>query len=111
MCVKYVRFRWVFLFFFLLVFLFGVSVIYTHVLNEYTRLNKLFTWCFWIAIICYLYTAICNPGVIIPTEDNTIESKDDLESEGYTYCAICQLYRPPTAKHCSACGVCIDKYD
>ena len=69
-----------------------------------------FSPCFWMSLVCYLYTAICNPGIIIPTHNNSIENSNQLEREGYSYCTICQLYKPKDSYHCSICGVCIAKY-
>ncbi|CBK23902.2 uncharacterized protein [Blastocystis hominis] len=62
-------------------------------------------------MFCYIYTGTMNPGVIIRDENNAIENGDDLEKQGYTYCSICQLYRPPKANHCNICGVCFYNYD
>lgn len=52
-----------------------------------------------------------DPGIIRPSEDNSEENKNSLEPLGYTYCTICGVYRPPSAYHCSDCGVCFLKYE
>lgn len=61
------------------------------------------------AILSFLYTATCNAGVLVMNEDNSIENQDQLECQGWSYCAICKLFRPPGAKHCKDCGVCFEK--
>ena len=62
-------------------------------------------------ILSYLYTGVCDAGVITPNEDNAIENADQLEKQSYTYCTICKLFRPPKAAHCSRCGVCFRNMD
>ena len=62
-----------------------------------------------VALFSYLHTSMRDPGIIRPSEDNSIENKNSLEPLGYTYCAICGVYRPPNACHCSDCGVCFLK--
>ena len=64
-----------------------------------------------VTIVSYLYTSLCDPGIIRPSEDNSEENKNSLEPLGYTYCTICGVYRPPGAYHCSDCGVCFLKYE
>ncbi|OAO16433.1 hypothetical protein AV274_1842 [Blastocystis sp. ATCC 50177/Nand II] len=54
-----------------------------------------------VTIVSYLYTSLCDPGIIRPSEDNSEENKNSLEPLGYTYCTICGVYRPPGAYHCS----------
>ena len=66
---------------------------------------------FVIGTLSYLYTATCNAGVLISNEDNSIENGEVLEKDGWSYCQICQLYRPIGATHCSDCGVCFERYD
>lgn len=61
-----------------------------------------------ICLLSYLYTAMCNPGIVVKSEDNSVENQERLESQEYTYCSICDLYRPPKANHCSVCGVCYE---
>lgn len=63
-----------------------------------------------IGTLCYLYTATCNAGVLVSNEDNSIENGDVLEKKGWSYCQICQLYRPVGATHCGDCGVCFERY-
>ena len=58
-----------------------------------------------------LYTGLINPGLVIATEDNQLSQSDSLESQNYSYCLICQCYRPPKSYHCSMCNVCIEGYD
>lgn len=62
-----------------------------------------------IGTLCYIYTATCNAGVLVSNEDNSIENGEVLELKGWSYCQICQLYRPIGATHCSDCGVCFEK--
>lgn len=64
-----------------------------------------------IAALSYLYTGICDAGVITPNEDNAIENADQLEKLSYSYCTICKLFRPPKAAHCPRCGVCFRNMD
>ena len=64
-----------------------------------------------IGTLCYLYTATCNAGVLVSNEDNSIENGDVLEKKGWSYCQICQLYRPVGATHCGDCGVCFERYN
>ena len=59
-----------------------------------------------LTLLCFFYTATCNAGVLVVNEDNSIENQDVLEKQGWSYCAICKLYRPPNARHCKECGVC-----
>ena len=59
-----------------------------------------------ITILSYLRTSLFDPGIIRPSEDNSLENKSILEPCGYTYCSVCGLYRPPRAYHCSECNVC-----
>ena len=74
-----------------------------------TVAKYLYVICYVIALFCYIYTGTMNAGVIIRDENNAIENGDDLEKQGYSYCSICQLYRPPKAMHCNICGVCFYK--
>ena len=60
--------------------------------------------------LAYVYTATWDAGVIRPSEENSIENGNRLESQNYSYCSICQLYRPPGANHCHRCGVCFEGY-
>ena len=67
--------------------------------------------CTVLMVLFYLYTGICDAGVITRDEDNSIENGDRLEKLSYSYCTICQVYRPPHAAHCSKCGVCFRNLD
>ena len=58
--------------------------------------------------LAYVLTATWDAGVIRPNEENSVENGSALESQNYSYCAICQLYRPPGANHCHRCGVCFE---
>lgn len=57
--------------------------------------------------LSYLYTGICDPGVIRRSTANSLANKVRLESQHYVYCSLCDLYRPANAAHCQQCGVCI----
>lgn len=61
--------------------------------------------------LSYLYTGICDPGVIRRSTSNSLANKMRLESQHYVYCSLCDLYRPPKAAHCPQCGVCILDHD
>ena len=63
-----------------------------------------------LCIISYFHTSLRDPGIIRPSEDNSLENKLTLEPLGYTYCSICGVYRPPQSYHCSYCNVCFLKY-
>ena len=102
--------RWVFMFFLFLLTLLGVIVYYTIDLVTLKIARYMYVISYACAMFCYIYTGTMNPGVIIRDENNAIENGDDLEKQGYTYCSICQLYRPPKANHCNICGVCFYKY-
>lgn len=62
-------------------------------------------------LISYFHTALCDPGIVRPSEDNSIENRDSLEPLGYSYCSICNLYRPPNSYHCNDCNLCFLEYD
>lgn len=95
---------------FLSLLVFGIIINMVDIWKEYRKIKLAYNTCFWMSLVCYLYTAICNPGIIIPTHNNSIENSNQLEREGYSYCTICQLYKPKDSYHCSICGVCIAKY-
>ena len=61
--------------------------------------------------LSYLYTGICDPGVIRRSASNSLANKMQLESQHYVYCSLCDLYRPANAAHCPQCGVCIRDHD
>lgn len=65
---------------------------------------------FGIMIVSYFCTSLLDPGIIKPSEDNSIENKPVLEPLGYTYCSVCEVYRPPGGYHCPDCGVCFYKF-
>lgn len=45
------------------------------------------------------------------TKDSEYETVLKGEEEGWSYCAICQIYQPPRTIHCSDCRVCVEEYD
>lgn len=67
--------------------------------------------CHFALLYCYFRVGMCDPGVIVPNEENSIENKDRLESQDYHYCSICRVYCPPHSRHCDRCGVCVRNYD
>ena len=64
-----------------------------------------------VLLLLLLHTGMTDPGVIIANEKNSIQNSSDLEKQNYSYCSICQLYRPKGAFHCDRCNVCIERYD
>ena len=58
--------------------------------------------------LAYVFTAIWDAGDVRASAENSIEKGSALELQGYSYCSICQLYRPPKADHCHRCGVCFE---
>ena len=63
-----------------------------------------------IMLVSYFCTSLLDPGIIKPSEDNSIENKPVQEPLGYTYCSICEVYRPPGSYHCQDCGACFYKF-
>ena len=61
-------------------------------------------------LYCYVSVGMVDPGIVVPSEENSVENKERLESQDYFYCTLCQAYCPPHTRHCSQCGVCI-RYD
>jgi len=39
------------------------------------------------------------------------DKNEDSQSEVLSFCATCQIIRPPRSFHCGACGVCIELHD
>lgn len=64
-----------------------------------------------IMVLSFLYTGVYDPGVIRSTEENSLARGSVLESQKYSYCSLCDLYRPEGAKHCPKCGVCLYNCD
>ncbi|KNB41999.1 hypothetical protein JH06_4441 [Blastocystis sp. subtype 4] len=62
-------------------------------------------------VLSFLYTGVYDPGVIRSTEENSLARGSVLESQKYSYCSLCDLYRPEGAKHCPKCGVCLYNCD
>lgn len=62
-------------------------------------------------LYCYVSVGMVNPGIVVPSEENSIENKDVLEKQDYFFCTLCQVYCPPHTCHCSQCGVCIYNLD
>ena len=60
--------------------------------------------------LAYVLTATWDAGVIRRNEENSVENGSVLELQNYSFCSICQLYRPPGAYHCPHCGVCFEQY-
>ena len=61
-------------------------------------------------LYCYVSVGMVDPGIVVASEENSVENKERLESQDYFYCTLCQAYCPPHTRHCSQCGVCI-RYD
>lgn len=96
----------------LLCLAFAVYSIYVPQLQTRSfRFQIVYYACTALMVLSYLYTGICDAGVITRDEDNSIENGDRLEKLSYSYCTICQVYRPPHAAHCSKCGVCFRNLD
>lgn len=59
--------------------------------------------------LAYVFTATWDAGMIRRDEENSIENGHNLVAQNYSYCSICQVYRPPGANHCHRCGVCFEE--
>lgn len=60
-----------------------------------------------LAVACYLITNFSDPGFL---PQNTLKDADKKQ-ENIKICHTCNLVRPIRAKHCSACGRCVAKFD
>jgi len=66
-----------------------------------------------IFISSFVYTAIANPGIPEGIDPNITVEQLPANSNGITYCKICNLYmfklknKRNNPLHCSTCGVCI----
>lgn len=104
--------RYVFLAFWLFcVVMIMISTKYSELSSKSLLYQGVFYSLAFITVASYLYTGICDAGVITPNEDNAIENADQLEKLSYSYCTVCKLFRPPKAAHCSRCGVCFRNMD
>ena len=97
-----------FLLFVLLFILGGYFIFTTSAKQKGTTLAVVIRCLYVVGFSSFLYTGMSNPGIVLKTEDNSLENQEKLESQNYSYCSICDLYRPPRAVHCSACGVCFE---
>ena len=93
----------------ILLFSASIIVIYIFKYTESTALAYITVISYLSTLFSYLHTALCDPGIIRPGEDNSVENKATLEPLGYTYCSVCGVYRPPNSYHCSDCNVCFLK--
>ena len=79
-----------------------------------------------LALICYIWTGVKNPGVIprpvyaspasLPSFDaqpptNTSSSMGVLSLHTERWCPTCKLLKPPMASHCSTCDNCVRGFD
>ncbi|KAM7453767.1 hypothetical protein BLSTO_05480 [Blastocystis sp. subtype 1] len=97
---------------FVCIFLAGGYFIWTTTSEQWGTTLALVVRCMYVVgFSSFLYTGMCNPGIVLKTEDNSLENQEKLESLSYSYCSLCDLYRPPRAAHCSACGVCFEGFD
>ena len=97
---------------FVCIFLTGGYFIWTTTSEQWGTTLALVVRCMYVVgFSSFLYTGMCNPGIVLKTEDNSLENQEKLESLSYSYCSLCDLYRPPRAAHCSACGVCFEGWE
>lgn len=108
----YFHFRYVFLGLSLFI---GIVLYISYTCEGYTNATPNVKLGFNVSHFLFLFflfrTGMTDPGVITPSESNSLVEGDSLEKQNYSYCSICQLYRPDGAQHCHQCGVCIEKYD
>ena len=94
------------------IFLAGGYFIWTTTSEQWGTTLALVVRCMYVVgFSSFLYTGMCTPGIVLKTEDNSLENQEKLESLSYSYCSLCDLYRPPRAAHCSACGVCFEGWE
>lgn len=94
----------------------ALAVIYSSIkCDSFKESSAVMKTAFCIAHSIFLYffcrVGMTDPGIVLPTEKNALSESDHLEKMDYSYCSICQLYRPKNAHHCYICGVCINGFD
>jgi len=78
-------------------------------LNVLTALIGIFT------LILLCFTAFRDPG-FIPRRPLCEDAppngyKGELDGEIWKWCATCNIWRPPTSKHCKQCDACVRMFD
>jgi DHHC palmitoyltransferase len=85
-----------------------------------------------LSLIFLVQTALLDPGIIPPCS-SPIKAPVPLRTvprvgpdsvvvhqqvpvqiggaAGFRYCATCNIFRPPRAKHCNSCNVCVEQFD
>jgi palmitoyltransferase ZDHHC9/14/18 len=62
-----------------------------------------------IVMISFLLTGLSDPGIILRNMSNVDGDEENPTNHPKIECSICQITRPPKARHCHECGVCIDE--
>ena len=110
-CAREVSCRWLFVPTLLLIASISVSNFWMEELRFFSLPFRFFFHLVHFALLyCYVSVGMVDPGIVVASEENSVENKERLESQDYFYCTLCQAYCPPHTRHCSQCGVCI-RYD
>jgi DHHC palmitoyltransferase len=85
-----------------------------------------------LSLIFLVQTALLDPGIIPPCSSpikapvplrtvprvgpDSIVVHEQVPVQiggaaGFRYCATCNIFRPPRAKHCNSCNVCVEQFD
>lgn len=110
-CARGVSYRWLFVPTLLLIASISVFNFWMEELRFFSLPFRFFFHLVHFALLyCYVSVGMVDPGIVVASEENSVENKERLESQDYFYCTLCQAYCPPHTRHCSQCGVCI-RYD
>lgn len=62
-------------------------------------------------LVSFTLAACSDPGVIPPRKPDAGPPPEIQGQRRWTFCAKCNIMRPPGAIHCPDCGVCVQKLD